>query len=458
MVALMPETDWQTLGDVPLPVWQRELARVNSPLLVTVERCALAARPHGALCLAQLWVESQYGTTGRLVAHHNPLGLRPGPGIGYPTVTLPDAGTFLVFPDDPAAIAEWQRRITSADYKGGVYQRQATLAAYVATYAPAGDGANDPAAYTTSVIERLGAYQIMAGSAGQEGPTMAQSPVIEDIRDDATAAKYGLTPAQRDVLLGRMFPGRAGGRPTFIVLHIQEGVTRGSLPYWVSDPANVQASSTVTVQADGSILKVIAESDGPWTNGDVQSPTAEAAGLLALGGNANRWSLTLEAEGRPNDVMPAAELDAIVWQVRDWMGRYSIPLANVLPHAAINSVTRSFCGLYVGAVRAAIAGTASFASADVPAFIKARDWDGSDRQLGASTVYACRRLFTAAKDGVPVLQYADKSAKPLRSPLRRGESFMADYVVRAADGGLYALTSYGSRVPLADCTPAVSVG
>jgi hypothetical protein len=71
------------------------------------------------------------------------------------------------------------------------------------------------------------------------------------------------------------------GSASFTYTVCDDGTTNGSLAYWASNA--VDASSTVMIQKDGSILKIIPEQHGPWTNGDVISPTAEAAEILSLG-------------------------------------------------------------------------------------------------------------------------------------------------------------------------------
>jgi hypothetical protein len=196
-------------------------------------------------------------------------------------------------------------------------------------------------------------------------PNVAQ-PIIYDLAKDY--ARFGLSAGQKDEILGSKFTNRNGGTPSFIVLHIQDGTTPGSLSYWSSSA--IDASSTVMVNKDGSVLRIIPERDGPWTNGDVMGPTPEANEILALGGNPNNWSLTVEAEGHPDDVMPTEQRDAIIWVVEDWIIRYPKVLDHtwsILRHAFINSVTRSRCpGLYFQPVVDAVNIWLGETGADVP--------------------------------------------------------------------------------------------
>lgn len=173
------------------------------------------------------------------------------------------------------------------------------------------------------------------------------TPVIYDLRNNTDAARFGLTPGERDVMLGMCSP-RYGVRPSRIILHIQDGITVGSLDWWVNGYINgqkVQASATVLIQRDGSILRCIPEAFGAWTNGDIQSPSAQARQLLALSGSIHAHCLTIEFEGKPDVPLTLEQQAAGVWQIQDWESRYGIPhdREHVLPHSAINSVSRSRC-------------------------------------------------------------------------------------------------------------------
>lgn len=174
------------------------------------------------------------------------------------------------------------------------------------------------------------------------------APRIFDIAADADAAYWGLQPWERDYLLDRCFSGRRGdgvqGRAEFIINHIQDGTTVGSLDWWVNGP-EVQASSNYLVNKDGTIVRCIPERDGPWTNGDVQNPTPQSLTLRQRGGNLNLWCVTIEWEGRPWHALTEAQMAAGLWLNRDIAARHSIRLdrTHVLPHYAINSVSRYDC-------------------------------------------------------------------------------------------------------------------
>ena len=175
------------------------------------------------------------------------------------------------------------------------------------------------------------------------------TPIIYDLRNDAHAARFGLTPAERDRLLVKKIPGRDGMRPEAIGLHVQWGATPGSLRHWLG----VDASATVMVQRDGSILKVIPEGDGPWTQGDVRRPGARARALLdRFGPDPNVYSLTIEAEDERTERINEAQTRTILWQIGEWQRRWPT-LADherIVVHYEINSVDRARCGRYRDAI------------------------------------------------------------------------------------------------------------
>lgn len=183
------------------------------------------------------------------------------------------------------------------------------------------------------------------------------APTIYDLRNDRDAARFGLQPWERDYLLKRCFPNRNGQRIEALLFHIQDGTTLGSLDWWVNGPG-VQASSTIIANKDGSLINVIAEKDGPWTNGKVSKPSARAAELLARGGNPNLYSATCEAEGRPWHAIPEVQMEAMVWWADDMLRRYPHLDAerDILAHYDIDSVDRSQCGLYVDQLKANLRG------------------------------------------------------------------------------------------------------
>lgn len=124
-----------------------------------------------------------------------------------------------------------------------------------------------------------------------------------------------------------------------IVHHVQEGNSRGTQMHFRS----VLASSTVLIDKDGTIRRLVPENKGPWTNGDVKNPDAQVRALMnKYGPDPNAWTITIEHEGYSGGLPYTEEqYQSSLWQTRDWRKRYGlIPL---LGHRQINSVTRATC-------------------------------------------------------------------------------------------------------------------
>lgn len=341
------ETPFRGIGDCRLSAWQEEARRLGSPI---PERelwdVMAAASPHGALALAQGVKETQLGKTAP--AANNFLGLMAD-------------GRFVAFESWAACAAEFRRRLEDLAYKGGVYApADMPLLAYVVTYVGGpgcwssggktcangetwwGGESGSIGLYLRQTVARLNGYL-------EEGTDVDTKPAANPFRTptiyslDRDFARYGLTAGQARKILSHRFENRQGQRIEAIVLHIQEGTTPGSLSWWAS--GNADASSSVMVQRDGSLLRVIEDRHGPYTNGDVNKPSAKGQQLItAIGGrNPNLASVTVEAEGYSGDTPTEAMVETICWMVTEWMGRHLLDLDDVYRHADINSVTRGNC-------------------------------------------------------------------------------------------------------------------
>lgn len=224
----------------------------------------------------------------------------------------------------------------------------------------------------------------------EEPMTPPAKPTIHELSTDY--ARYGLEKWQADTIIAKRIENRLGYSAQGIVFHIQDGVTRGSLPYWVG----VQASSTVMIQKDGTILNVIPRKHGPWTNGDSSNPSSRGNHLISLGGgDANRVSLTCEMEGTPGDQLTPAQKNAAVWWALDVMREFPhIGLDDFYRHADINSVTRPNCpdGYYpdlMAAIKAA-------SSAPPPKPKPTIDWIRGETGLGTFNGTPVLKLVGAA--------------------------------------------------------------
>lgn len=272
----------------------------------------------------------------------------------------------------------------------------------------------------------------------------------------------------------RYFPNRydasarVNGKPSWIVLHIQQGSSWGSWQHF----HNVQASSTVTIQRDGSIWRLVPEEHGPWTNGDDMFPTNVGQRLVDLPGNSNIWSLSIETEGfsyAPNPAgwtawpKPEVQINAIVWQVVDWMRRYNIPLANVIRHKDLNTRDKWICpgdDLFaevinrVRSITSATGGTVSYAQPRPVVLADGSRWDGTkDVVSNGLSFHGDVKAVKASKAGANFRQWASREAALTRGVSGPGEGFGVLGWVRGETVNKedrWWITKTGSRVHVLD--------
>lgn len=371
-------TPFRQIGEVPLSVWERERSRLASPISTQdLASCHAAAGPHSALALAVSLKESVLGRSAP--GRNNALGLMTSNGA-----------RFLDFLSWGHGFEEWRRRIEDPSYKGGVYMPDdLPLNGYIATYVGGpecwrtrgvscangetwnGSMAGTIGTYLLQTINRINDWREIAVPPSNPYP----KPPIYNLATDY--ARYGLTRAQADRIIGNRFEGRNGYSPLAFVFHIQEGTTAGSLAYWANTPG-VQASSNWMVSRDGSILSIVDARHGPYTNGDVNRPSARGRALLQRigGANPNLVSETVETEGMSGDPLTTPQLQALCWLVTDRLLVNDWTETNLYRHADFNGVTRSHCpGPYADQVIAALRanGQARPAFDGLPATVSSED-------------------------------------------------------------------------------------
>lgn len=261
---------------------------------------------------------------------------------------------------------------------------------------------------------------------------------------------------------------RVTGKPSWIVLHIQQGSSWGSWQHFHT----AQASSTVTIQRDGSIWRLVPEEHGPWTNGDDMFPTNTGQRLVDLPGNSNIWSLSIETEGysyAPNPSgwaawpKPEAQINAIVWQIMDWMRRYNIPLNNVIRHKDLNTRDKWICpgddlfSEVVNRIRALTStsgGTVSYVQPRPVMLDTSARWDGTkDVTVDGLEFHGDIKSVKVAKAGANFRQWASRDAALTRGMATAGTEFGVLGWVRGetiAKEDRWWITKSGSRVHVLD--------
>lgn len=358
--AVSPLDDFREIGDVSIEVWRRVLADAASPLLPVVDGCWAACKGYTLLALHVAYKETSLGKDGLGPSVKNALGLMASNG-----------STLLSFERWEDGFAEFARRMRDPNYKGGVYPEGCNFERYTVTYVAGprcftsrgidcanGEQWSPPERnsvnlYLQQGMDRMTRWREMEQELSNPvtpveptppPPSVTNpfpTPRLYDISADATL--FGISQACANKIRNNNFPGRPNGIKG-IVLHIQEGTSRGSLNWWCNGP-NVQASSHIMAQKDGSILRIVYDTNGAWTNGDVNQPSTRGKLLLAKAPNVNpnRYTLTIEAEGYTNDNIPQAQLDAICWMCATWMNRHGLKINDIYRHSDINSVSRANC-------------------------------------------------------------------------------------------------------------------
>jgi hypothetical protein len=342
--------------DCGLDVWQDECDRIGSPLSSSQIQAVYEMAPNWAAQMLATGVkETELGKTAR--GAYNMFNI------------FNQAGNAPVdFDSWEEGASSWVMRFLDPEYKGGVYlPREATIEHIVSTYqggpgcweskgVSCANGETWTPCYSGSIelsiqqfVARTNTFMGLStetpwtpvpGGAGCEESAPGASPPVYNLFQHGN--RWGISPQEAAALASFCFPSRSGSRISGVVIHVQEGTTAGSLDWWLYGGG--QASSTVMANLDGSIVQVVDEQDGPWTNGDVCGPNADGSRFMAqCGQNPNCCSLTIESEGYWNQAHPKAQVDAIAWQIRQWFARYGLTCASVYVHRDLNSCSRPNC-------------------------------------------------------------------------------------------------------------------
>lgn len=186
-----------------------------------------------------------------------------------------------------------------------------------------------------------------------------QKPVIYNLQNDADAKRFDLDTWERDYLMTRCFKNRyfggVQGSIKCLVAHIQDGVTKGSLDWWVH---NTGSSANILTTQAGEIVRCIQDQHAPYTNGDVNNPDAAAQRITKLGGNANLWSWTCEAEGTAWSAFTPQHWNAICYAFDEQLSKHPEldPRKDILGHRDFNPSGKPNCGLYAEKLIAELAG------------------------------------------------------------------------------------------------------
>ncbi len=134
--------------------------------------------------------------------------------------------------------------------------------------------------------------------------------------------------------------GRNGHKVVAIVDHIMDGTLAGT-DAWFKNPKSV-ASAHFGIGKDGTIHQYVDVDDAAWANGRVRNPSWS---LLKPVHNPNLYTVSIEHEGRPGDIMPEAQYQATLRLHRYLIDRFKLPVNRdtIIGHYRIDSVNKSNC-------------------------------------------------------------------------------------------------------------------
>lgn len=226
-----------------------------------------------------------------------------------------------------------------------------------------------------------------------------------------------------------------------------------------------------------------------WANGRIIAPWGDGLAFLnefvpQYGADiANRGQVSIEISGQYNTPLTAKSRAAIVAITAYYADQAQIPW-NVFPiwpghgysfvryHQEITGPAEKICpgGVVIAETATLMAAIQArlkqyqvggqplpipaYAAPSVPSWMAADISRGvmRDHTLNGSPVYGLERIYTAIRD-TPRRQSASKKAKEVGPPILKGEDFVGSHII----GSSYVLTPAGTRVTLADLSPAVTI-
>jgi hypothetical protein len=251
-----------------------------------------------AFALALFKHESQYATDPKsMVVLHSTKnwGNTRSSRVGVKTIAPTERGNFVSYGTWAQGADDATYRLIDPEFE---YARAGatTIGEIIPIWAPGTDG-NDPAGYINTVISLMNQW----------------------IGDANTTMKDPTN--QVNLIPGHAGRGRGGIRPKLIVCHIQEG-SNDLYQEFLNRPAGNQADCTIWSKQDGTLVRLLNDSDTPWTNGDVVDPDMNnsiIAGMVLAGvGNTNAYSYTIEHQGFASKGFSDAQVESTAKMCAYW--------------------------------------------------------------------------------------------------------------------------------------------
>jgi hypothetical protein len=252
-----------------------------------------------AFMLAVFFHESRFATDPKsMVVLHSTKnwGNTRSSRVGVKTIAPTERGNFVSYGTWAQGADDATYRLIDPEFE---YARAGatTIGEIIPIWAPKGDFNNDPDGYINTVISLMNQW-IGEASTTMKDPTN-----------------------QVNLIPGHAGRGRGGVRPKLIVCHIQEG-SNDLYQEFLNRPAGNQADCTIWSKQDGTLVRLLNDTDTPWTNGDVVDPDMAnpvIAGMVLAGvGNTNAYSYTIEHQGFASKGFSDAQVESTAKMCAYW--------------------------------------------------------------------------------------------------------------------------------------------
>lgn len=224
--------------------------------------------------------------------------------IGDRPIKLTERGQFVIYNNWIEGFLDAANRLVDKDFPYYKEDRK-TIGQIIERWAPSEDG-NDTQKYINNIVQFMSEWIGQEQSQGGTGIAM-QNPTT-----------------QVHLIPGHAGRGRDGVTPALITLHVQEG-TNDLYSEFANRPPSNAADCTIWSKQDGSLVRLLNDSDTPWTNGDVVAPDMTnpiIAGLINAGvTNTNRYSYTVEHQGYAAKGFTDAQIEATAKMCAYWCAK-----------------------------------------------------------------------------------------------------------------------------------------
>lgn len=447
------DTPWRDIGDVDYQTWHDVIDRAGGPEGLIRPEAWDEARPHSALCLAMLRMESSYATdfNANPAVNMNPLNLK-----------LPQGGGYVAFPTWAAGIAGWRDRITSELYKNGIYAETVTIRNLIHVYAPTSE--NDTNHYISVIVDLMNGWskeiEPMAITFGNVPHPIYQRRIVENSKAWNNLGKRTI----RGVVWHRMRGTLWGTDKYFRTDAVERALTDYGIGVKAHEPDD---AGTLLMWNDPEGIR------SPWANGALKAPYGDGLKFYERYGvnGINRDLVSIEISGTSWDTpLDAKSRATIVALTAYWADQYKVPWETfpmvpgedrsfVMWHQEFTIGTGKVCpgNVVMAETSALIAQVKELlknyqTSAPVPApdpqYAKPQPIPAGTRVINDRLFLGVTETYTIRRQVTPRL-WAEPTSPATGPDLMPGQNVQSSHVVEdvGPDSGVTIVLVDGSRIP-----------